>query len=118
MDNPVQVAAFDALVDRGFEPGQIDAETLQNEADFMDGPRGDVEAWRLSKTIELFYHVEFMVDRLRTLVAEDGFSDDNPEARETVRRLNLSARSIQHMSVPEDAATLMRVYQANEAHVD
>ena len=124
MNNSLKMAAFDALIDRGIAPEHIDADTLQEEMDSLGlstalagddtSPcRADVDRWRISKARELFYHVEFMVDRLRELVDADAFEDENPETRETIRRLNLSARSIFHMSNPDDAATLMQVYHGD-----
>jgi len=119
MDNPLHLAAFNTLIDRGVSPDSINADTLQAEAEALatawekgadTAPEYAVDDWRLSKSLELFHHVEIMVERLRALVESDNFSDGNPEARETIRRLNLSARSIYHMSIPEDAAQLMAQY--------
>ncbi len=116
MDNPLHVSAFDALIDRGVDPGGINDGTIQDEVRTMNSTQvleaGDssdlalLDTWRSEKLSELFYHVEFMVERLRTLVDSGAFDDEDPETRETVYRLNLSAKSIQHLSNRSDAAIL------------
>ena len=109
------VSAFDALVDRGIDPDTIDEAMIQNETLAMaaetDAAQADTDTWRLEKARELFYHVEFVVDRLRKLVDDGRFHHDVEETSETIQRLNLSAKSIHHMAHPEDAAALKHLYE-------
>ena len=124
MDKNTHISAFDALVDRGVNPGAIDANAIQNECQTMDNSATDQEknavpviltaeeeAWRSEKLSELFCHVEIMVDRLRYLARSGSFDDSNRETYETIQRLNMSAKSIHHLSVPSDAAMLHRFHQ-------
>lgn len=124
MDKNTHINAFDALVDRGVDPGAINAEAIQHESQNMDSSTAaqdedavpviltaEEEAWRAEKLGELFSHVEIMVDRLRHLAASGALDDSNRETYETIQRLNLSAKSIHHLSVPADAATLYRFHQ-------
>lgn len=123
MDKNTHISAFDALVDRGVDPGAIDAHAIQNECQTMapsESTQEDAvpviltaeeEAWRTEKLGELFCHVEIMVDRLRHLAKSGAFDDSNRETFETIQRLNMSAKSIHHLSVPADAAMLHRFHQ-------
>ncbi len=124
MDKNTHISAFDALVDRGVDPGAINADAIQNECHTMDTPAtepnedaapviltAEEEAWRSEKLGELFCHVEIMVDRLRHLAESGSFDDSNRETFETIQRLNLSAKSIHHLSVPSDAVMLHRFHQ-------
>lgn len=124
MDKNTHISAFDALVDRGVDPGAINADAIQSECQTMGTSAPDreadavpviltaeEEAWRSAKLDELFCHVEIMVDRLRHLARSGSFDDSNREIYETIQRLNMSAKSIHHLSVPSDAAILHRFHQ-------
>lgn len=124
MDKNTHISAFDALVDRGVDPGAIDAHAIQSECQTMDPAESaqeevavpvilsaEEEAWRTEKLDELFCHVEIMVDRLRHLAKSGSLDDSNRETYETIQRLNLSAKSIHHLSIPADAAMLHRFHQ-------